>query len=198
MADNEHAAGQPGPEPDGASEPPAAVGGTSEPSPGGPEGPASPPQPPAAPDRTDTSASAADTKAPADLTTTFIQAFSVVGTVLGALASIAAFTAPFARTGSALIWTSVAVLAAALLLTAVLVGVYTYRGKRITKPVGAVAGLLVLVLAAGTGLGHAVWHSTAAPAPSPGPSSALVFPPRPRLPPRQRLPRPLPRRVRSP
>lgn len=96
--------------------------------------------------------------------------FAGLVAVIGLLAAIAVFTAPFARTGPELISVTLAALAALLLAGVGLAVLYTRRAKVVTTSVGVMALVVLVALAAGAGVGYLVWHARSAPARSPATS----------------------------
>lgn len=80
------------------------------------------------------------------------------GALVALMSGIAVFTAPFAKNGSTLIWSTVAVLAAGVLLTVLFLAVHTYRKHPITVTVGMVAFAAIVVVAALVGVAYASWH----------------------------------------
>lgn len=102
------------------------------------------------------------------LNTLVKKTFATVVAIVGVLAGISVFTAPFARTGAALISITLAALAALMLVSVGAAALYTHRKKQITMPVAAIAAIVVLVLAAGSAVGYGVWRTHTAPTASPG------------------------------
>jgi hypothetical protein len=96
---------------------------------------------------------------------------ALAGTVVMVAAAVEAFTAPFAKTPTANLSITLAVLAVGILLIAL----YTYRKTKITMTVGQIAACATLVMLAGAVLIYAAWHhkvipthhSLAAPSQSP-------------------------------
>jgi hypothetical protein len=98
------------------------------------------------------------------LDTIFKKTFAGLIAIIGMLAGIAVFTAPFARTGPELISITLAALAALLLAGVGLAVLYTRRAKVVTTSVGVMALVVLVALAAGAGIGYVVWHARSAPA----------------------------------
>jgi hypothetical protein len=82
--------------------------------------------------------------------------FVAVAALVGVLAGVSVFTGPFAKTGSALISSSLSALAAIMLVGAGVAAIYTYRQKKFTTSVWVLAGAAIFVLAAGAGVGYII------------------------------------------
>jgi hypothetical protein len=93
------------------------------------------------------------------LDTTLKRTFATIATLIGVAAGVAVFTAPFAKTGPALISITIAALAAIMLVGVAVATLYTYRKKKITAPLSAMAAAALLVLLAGAGGGYLIWHA---------------------------------------
>lgn len=93
---------------------------------------------------------------PLALNTMLKKTAAAIGALVGVCASIAVFTAPFVRTGPALISITLAALAALTLAGVAFASLYTYRKKKFTVPLIAIMGFLILVLSAGAGTGYIV------------------------------------------
>jgi hypothetical protein len=93
---------------------------------------------------------------PLALNTMLKKTAAAIGALVGVCAGIAVFTAPFVRTGPALISITLAALAALTLAGVAFAVLYTCRKKKITVPLIAIMGFLILVLAAGAGAGYIV------------------------------------------
>lgn len=117
---------------------------------------------------------------PLALDTTLKKTFTAVVALVGVLAGISVFTAPFAKTGPALISSTVVALAVIMVVAAGVVALYTYRKKTITTSVWVMVGVAILVLAAGTGVGYSIWHARSSPTstgtPRTGTSSSPTLP----------------------
>jgi hypothetical protein len=99
-----------------------------------------------------------DTDQPANddaLQRTLKQAFTVISAIVGLLAAVAVFAAPFAKTGPGLISISLAALTIIALAAAVVSALYIYRDKRITVRVGTIAAA-TLILVAGANAAYLV------------------------------------------
>jgi hypothetical protein len=83
--------------------------------------------------------------------------------LVGVLAGLAVFTGPFAKSGPELILITLAALAAIMLVGAGFAALYTYRTKKMTASVTAIALLAILALAIGAGVGYLTWHSRSSP-----------------------------------
>ena len=101
------------------------------------------------------------------LDTIFKKTFAALVAIIGMLAGLAVFTAPFARTGPELISVTLAALAAMLLAAVGVSVLYTRRTKKVTTSVGVMAVVVLVALAAGAGIGYLVWHARSAPTKSP-------------------------------
>jgi len=96
---------------------------------------------------------------PLTLNTMLKKTFAAIIALVGAGAATAVFTARFARTGPELITITLAALAAMMLFGVGFVALYTYRKKKITTSVSALAVAAILVLAAGARVGYITWHA---------------------------------------
>jgi hypothetical protein len=100
---------------------------------------------------------------PLTLNTMLKRTFAAIVTLVGVAAGLAVFTAPFAKTGPALISITLAALASIMLVGVGFAVFYTYRKKKITASVSAIAAGALLVLLVGAGTGYLIWHARSSP-----------------------------------
>jgi hypothetical protein len=94
---------------------------------------------------------------PLTLDTALKRTLGALGAVVGLLAGISVFTAPFVKTGPALIATTLAAFAVIILVCVGFAFFLAYHKRNFIISVNQI-GVAIIALAVGAGIGYYVWH----------------------------------------